>query len=107
MTSPSGRSADPFDTYMAAKLGKPVAQVTAALDADEAHCTPEREARPHADLIAALPARHLLTIEREPGAEPLMKIDGQQCRVVTIYVRDALIRVVYEASNRGLAGEHS
>lgn len=27
--------ADQFDTYMAARLGKPVEQVTAALDADE------------------------------------------------------------------------
>ncbi len=26
---------DPLDSYMAARLGKPVAQVTAALDADE------------------------------------------------------------------------
>ena|GEM_PF-3176645 len=42
------------------------------------------------------PARHVLTIERPPGAEPVMQIDGQRCRVVTIYVRDSLIRVVYE-----------
>ena len=25
-----------------------------------------------------------------------MQIDGQVCRVVTIYVRDSLIKVVYE-----------
>jgi hypothetical protein len=75
---------DPFDSYLAAKLGKPVAQVTAALDADDAYLdamhaaqagvcshgghgwdgdtcadipvySPEREAQAHADLIAALP----------------------------------------------------
>ena len=42
------------------------------------------------------PARRLLTIERPPGAEPVMKIDGHDCRVVTIYVRDSLIKVLYE-----------
>jgi len=29
------RTTDPFDSYMAARLGKPVAQVTAALNADD------------------------------------------------------------------------
>ena len=34
------RTADPFDSYMAARLGKPVAQVTAALDADDDESCP-------------------------------------------------------------------
>lgn len=42
------------------------------------------------------PERHALEIRRPPGAEPVMTIDGRLCRVVTIQVRDDVIRVTYE-----------
>lgn len=43
MNATANTPADPFDAYMAAKLGRPVAQVTALLDADDPQPAPAGE----------------------------------------------------------------
>ena len=44
---------DPFDSYMAARLAKPVAQVTAAMDADETPAEKDASCRAAAERVFA------------------------------------------------------